>query len=54
MKIGSKPVQIFEIRNRKGYAAICDDCLTEGATREEAYDRMVKAVSRMERKVKAR
>ena len=54
MKIGNKPVKIFEIRNRKGYVAICDDCLTEGATREEAFDRMVKAVSRMERKLKAR
>lgn len=54
MKIGNKPVKISEIRNRKGYAAICDDCLTEGATREEAFDRMVKAVSRMERKLKAR
>ncbi|MCA9403958.1 MAG: hypothetical protein KC897_09270 [Candidatus Omnitrophica bacterium] len=54
MKIGNKPVKIFEIRNRKGYAAICDDCLTEGATREEAFDRMVKAVSRIERRLKAR
>lgn len=54
MKIGSKPVKIFQIRNRQGYAAICDDCLTEGSTREEAYDRMVKAVSRVERMAKAK
>lgn len=54
MKIGNKPVTIFEIRNRRGFAAICEECLTEGATREEAYDRMVKAVSRIERKAKAK
>ena len=54
MKIGSKPVKIFEIRNRQGYAAICDDCLTEGATREEAFDRLVKAVSRVNRQAKAK
>ncbi len=54
MKIGNKPVKIFQIRNRRGYAAVCDDCLTEGATREEAYDRMVKAVSRIERRAKAK
>ena len=54
MKIDNKPVTIFEIRNRRGYAAICDDCLTEGATREEAYDRLVKAVERVNRKIKAR
>ena len=52
MKIGSKTVTIFKIKNRKGYAAICCGCLTEGKTEHEAYARMVKAVSRVERKTK--
>jgi len=52
MKIGKLSVQIFKIKNRRGYAAICNDCLTEGATKNEAYDRMVKAVRRITRKSK--
>ena len=43
MKIGNKTVQVFKMKNRSGYAAICDECLTEGTTKEQAYDRMVKA-----------
>lgn len=50
MKIGHLEVKIFKIRNRKGYAAICWDNLTEGKTPEEAYDRMVKAVRRTAKK----
>ena len=50
MKIGHLPVKIFKIKNRKGYAAICIDCLTEGKTVEEAYDRMNKAVRRVIKK----
>jgi hypothetical protein len=50
MKIGHLDVEIFKIRNRRGYAAICCEHLTEGPTQQEAYDRMVKAVRRTQRK----
>jgi hypothetical protein len=38
------------MKNRSGYAAICNDHLTEGSTRHQAYDRMVKAVKRTTKK----
>jgi len=38
---------IFKIRNRKGYAAICKENLTEGRTPYQAYQRMNKALKRM-------
>jgi hypothetical protein len=49
MQIGQRDVKIFKIKNRRGYAAICEDCLTEGNTTEEAYARMVKAINRIAR-----
>ena len=52
MKIGTFNVRIFKIKNRKGYAALCKDCITEGTTKNEAYDRMVKAVRRITQKFK--
>lgn len=52
MQIGEKSVTIFKVKNRSGYAAICDDCLTEGATQEEAFDRMEKAIRRVANKAK--
>ena len=51
-KIGRKSVKIFRIKNRKGYAALCDEHLTEGSTENQALDRMVKALARTERKTK--
>ena len=39
-------VRIFKITNRRGYAALCDLNLTEGATPYQAYLRMQKAVKR--------
>ncbi len=39
-------VRIFKIRNRRGYAAICQQNLTEGASAAQAFERMVKAVRR--------
>ncbi len=54
MKIGRKGVKIFKIRNRKGYAAICDGNLTEGRSIPVAFSRMVKAVRRQERKRRGR
>lgn len=52
MKIGNAQVQVFKIKNRRGYAAVCRDNLTEGATREQALERMAKALRRTERKAK--
>jgi len=49
-KIGHLKVEIFKIRNRTGFAAVCHDCLTEGRTEEEAHERMVKAVRRVSKK----
>ena len=45
-KIGHLKVEIFKIKNRKGYAAVCFDHLTEGKSAQEAYERMVKALRR--------
>ena len=45
-KIGHLKVEIFKIKNRSGYAAVCYDHLTEGKTPEEAHERMVKALRR--------
>jgi hypothetical protein len=52
MKIGKRPVKMFRIKNRKGFAAICCDCLTEGKTPQQALARMTKAIKRVERKTK--
>ena len=49
-KIGHLKVDIFKIKNRAGYAAVCCQHLTEGATAQEAYERMVKALRRSNRK----
>jgi hypothetical protein len=52
MKIGNRQVNIFKIDNRRGYAAICGRCLTEGSSPRQAFERMVKAVRRIDRKKK--
>lgn len=52
MKIGRRSVKIFKMANRKGYAAICVDHLTEGKTKNEALARMEKALARTDRKKK--
>lgn len=49
-KIGHLNVNIFKIKNRSGYAAICFDHLTEGKNMQEAYLRMVKAIHRTNKK----
>lgn len=46
MKIGAKRVKIFKLKNRRGYAAVCMNHLTEGRTIVQAYDRMIKALKR--------
>jgi len=45
-KIGHLKVDIFKIKNRSGYAAVCFNHLTEGPTAAVAYERMVKALRR--------
>lgn len=37
---------VFKIKNRRGYAAICAEHLTEGRSKEEALSRMDKALKR--------
>ncbi|MGE5280400.1 MAG: hypothetical protein ACM3L6_06630 [Deltaproteobacteria bacterium] len=39
-------VRIFKIKNRRGYAAVCADHLTEGPTPLVARARMIKALKR--------
>ena len=43
-------MEIFKIKNRVGFAAVCFEHLTEGKTSQEAYARMVKALRRSNRK----
>ncbi|MFH2138068.1 MAG: hypothetical protein ABII88_06120 [Candidatus Omnitrophota bacterium] len=45
-QISAGKVRIFKIDNRRGYAALCLNNLTEGATPNQAYLRMIKAVKR--------
>ena len=45
-RVDNIKVNIFKIKNREGYAAVCCEHLTEGKTTQEAYDRMVKALRR--------
>jgi len=51
MEIGAKRLKIFKIKNRRGYACIFSNHLTEGKTIVEAYDRMLKALRRSKIKV---
>lgn len=50
LKIGHLKVSIFKIKNRKGYAAICFNHLTEGKSAQIAYERMAKAIHRTNKK----
>ena len=45
-KLGMRDVKFFRIANRKGYAAIAKNNLTEGRTVYQAYSRLVKACKR--------
>lgn len=45
-KLSSSKVNIFKISNRKGYAAVCLNHLTEGTSPAQAFERMLKAVKR--------
>ncbi|MDP8229883.1 MAG: hypothetical protein P9L93_02140 [Candidatus Gorgyraea atricola] len=43
-------IRVFKIKNRRGFAALCSDHLTEGSTRELARYRMEKALKRKKRR----
>jgi len=43
-------ITVFKIKNRSGFAAICKGHLTEGKRKEEALDRMHKALKRTAKK----
>jgi len=44
--LNCKKAKIFKIKNRKGYACLCLNHLTEGKTPLQAYERMIKALKR--------
>ena len=46
MKTAKKKVHVFKMKNRKGFAAICCNHLTEGKTKGIALERMDKALKR--------
>ena len=46
-KISPNKIDIFKIRNRRGYAAVFLGHLTEGKTPSEAFERMNKALKRI-------
>jgi hypothetical protein len=43
-------ITVFKIKNRSGYAAICNEHLTEGKSKDEAMARMQKALKRTTKK----
>lgn len=45
-KISSNRIEMFKIRNRRGFAAVCMNHLTEGRSPAEAFDRISKALKR--------
>ena len=40
-------VRVFKIANRRGYAALCLNNLTEGVSAYQSYQRMIKALKRL-------
>lgn len=45
-KLSIREVRFFKIVNRRGYAAIAKNNLTEGSTVYQAYSRLIKACRR--------
>ena len=43
-------IKIFKMKNRRGFAALCNNHLTEGTTPHQARDRMEKALRRKKKK----
>ncbi len=44
-------IRLFKIKNRRGYAAVCDSHLTEGPTPAVARNRMDKALKRKKKRI---
>ena len=45
-KLGMRDITVFKLANRRGYAAVARNCLTEGRSIPQAYGRLVKACRR--------
>ncbi len=45
-KIRVSQVRVFKIKNRRGYAGLCMDHLTEGSSSTQVLARMTKALKR--------
>jgi hypothetical protein len=45
-KLGMRDITVFKLANRRGYAAIARNCLTEGRSIPQAYGRLAKACRR--------
>lgn len=45
-KMSASKVCVFKIKNRRGYAGLCMDHLTEGASKPQVLARMRKALRR--------
>ena len=43
--------KIFKIKNRKGFACLCVNHLTEGKTAMQAKERMLKALKRKKKRL---
>ena len=43
-------IEVFKIKNRRGYAAIYQNHLTEGSSRIQALERMHKALKRKKKR----
>jgi len=52
MKILGKQIKTFKIKNRRGFAALCENHLTEGCTSQQALARMEKALKRKRKRTK--
>ncbi len=45
-KIGKGKIKVFKIENRRGYAAVCLNNLTEGRSVDQALRRMARPLKR--------
>ena len=45
-KIGRGKIKVFKIENRRGFAAVCMNNLTEGRTVDQALQRMARPLKR--------
>lgn len=46
-KISDRHIQVFKVKNRSGYAAVCMDNLCEGSTAQQAIRRLYHPLRRM-------